>query len=62
MASRLIELGDLHSARTELIQGRAEAERLSDTFYVEFAGEDQNNYDNVISTNVQIMSSGSQYP
>ena len=39
MASRLIELGDLHSARSELIQGRAEAERLKDTLYVEFADE-----------------------
>jgi hypothetical protein len=39
MASRLIELGDLQSARTELIQGRAEAERLSDTLYVDFADE-----------------------
>jgi hypothetical protein len=39
MAARLIEFGDLEAARTELIQGRAEAERLNDTFYVDFADE-----------------------
>lgn len=39
MASRLVELDDLQSARTELIQGRAEAERLNDTFYVELADD-----------------------
>lgn len=39
MASRLIELGDLHSARTELIKGRVEAERLRDALYIEFADE-----------------------
>ena len=37
MASRLMEVGDLKTARTELIQGRAEAERLKDNLYVEFA-------------------------
>jgi hypothetical protein len=39
MASRLIELGDLAGARSELVLGRAEAERLSDRDYVEMADE-----------------------
>lgn len=39
LAERLIELGDLSTARTELIQGRAEAERLKDLDYVGFADE-----------------------
>jgi hypothetical protein len=37
MAERLIEIGDLQSARTEVMKGRAEAERLRDTLYVDFA-------------------------
>ena len=39
MASRLIELGELRSARVELIQGRAEAEQFHDAHYVEFADQ-----------------------
>jgi hypothetical protein len=39
MASRLMEIGEMQSARTELIKGRVEAERLRDTLYVEFADE-----------------------
>jgi hypothetical protein len=39
MASRLIELGDLSEARSELVLGRAEAERLNDGHYVAMADE-----------------------
>jgi hypothetical protein len=39
LASRLVELGDLRGARTELIQGRAEAERLKDTDSLAMADE-----------------------
>jgi len=37
LASRLIDLGDLAEARSELALGRAEAERLSDAEYIKFA-------------------------
>jgi hypothetical protein len=39
MASRLIELGDLTEARSELIRGRVEAERLGDDDYLALADE-----------------------
>jgi HD-GYP domain-containing protein (c-di-GMP phosphodiesterase class II) len=39
LASRLIELGDLAGARSELTLGRAEAERLNDDYYVAMADE-----------------------
>jgi hypothetical protein len=39
LAARLIELGDLSEARSELAQGRAEAERLNDAEYVNLAEE-----------------------
>jgi HD-GYP domain-containing protein (c-di-GMP phosphodiesterase class II) len=39
MASRLIDLGDLAGARSELVLGRAEAERLGDLNHVELADE-----------------------
>jgi hypothetical protein len=39
MASRLIELGDFPEARSELMLGRAEADRLNDSNYVEMADE-----------------------
>ena len=37
LASRLIDLGDLTEARSELALGRAEAERLNDAEYVKYA-------------------------
>ncbi len=39
MASQLIELGELAEARSELLLGRAEAERLNDGDYVALADE-----------------------
>jgi hypothetical protein len=39
LASRLIELGDLEEARSELAQGRADAERLKDVEYITLADE-----------------------
>jgi hypothetical protein len=39
MAQQLIELGDLAEARSELVLGRAEAERLNDDDYVALADE-----------------------
>ncbi len=39
MASRLVELGQLTSARPELVLGRVEAERSRDAHYVQFADE-----------------------
>jgi hypothetical protein len=39
LASRLIELGDLAGARSELALGRAEAQRLGDEDYVTMADE-----------------------
>jgi HD-GYP domain-containing protein (c-di-GMP phosphodiesterase class II) len=37
LASRLLDLGDLTEARSELALGRAEAERLNDAEYIKFA-------------------------
>jgi hypothetical protein len=39
LAQRLIELGDLSGARSELVLGRVEAERLNDSDYVVMADE-----------------------
>lgn len=39
LASRLIDLGDLAEARSELALGRSEAERLKDAEYVKLADE-----------------------
>ena len=39
LASRLIDLGDVAEARSELVRGRADAERLKDAEYVKFADE-----------------------
>ena len=39
MASRLVEPGDLSAAWSELILGRAEAERLQDAYYAGFADQ-----------------------
>ena len=39
LASRLIELGDLAEARSELVLGRAEAARLNDADYLGMADE-----------------------
>lgn len=39
LASRLIDLGDIAEARSELALGRADAERLKDAEYVKFADQ-----------------------
>lgn len=39
LASRLIDLGDIAEARSELALGRAEAERLKDAEYVKLADQ-----------------------
>jgi len=39
LASRLIDLGDIAEARSELVRGRADAERLQDAEYVKLAEE-----------------------
>jgi HD-GYP domain-containing protein (c-di-GMP phosphodiesterase class II) len=39
LASRLIDLGSIAEARSELALGRADAERLKDADYVKFADE-----------------------
>jgi HD-GYP domain-containing protein (c-di-GMP phosphodiesterase class II) len=39
LASRLIDLGDIAEARSELALGRADAERLKDAEYVELADQ-----------------------
>ena len=39
MAERLVELGDLEAARTELLLGRAEAERVNDNAYIKMADD-----------------------
>ena len=39
LASRLIELGDIVEARSQIVRGRADAERLRDAEYVKLADE-----------------------
>lgn len=39
LASRLIDLGDLTEARSQLALGRGEAERLNDAEYIKFAND-----------------------
>jgi hypothetical protein len=39
LAERLTELGDLKTARAELLLGRAEAQRLNDNDYIKMADE-----------------------